>query len=441
MATEILVLLVLIILNAFFAASEIALISLNDNKIKLLAEGGDKKAKLLQNLLSEPSRFLATIQIGITLAGFLASAFAAGSFSGKLTEVLIEMGVPLSKHLLENLSVVLITLILSYFTLVLGELVPKRLALQKAEAIAYFAVMPLTILSKITSPFVKLLTLSMNLIVRLFGVDPNAEDGNVTEEEIRMMVDVGKEKGTIQDSEKVMINNIFEFDNKTVSDIMTHRTNIVAIPIDFSLKETAHIVNVEKYTRFPVYEENIDHIIGILHVKDLIQFVENCDEKSFNLRELIREPYYVLESIRTDHLFKEMQKNNVHMAIAVDEYGGTDGIVTIEDLIEEIVGNIFDEHDELDFDEDEIIELEPNTYLFPGTTNLYEVEDMLKVELPTREYDTISGFVIGQLGYIPVGDDHPSVEYHNITFNVEEMNELRIMKVKVTIKEVVTDEE
>jgi putative hemolysin len=433
--TEILVLLVLIILNAFFAASEIALISLNDNKIKLLAESGDKKAKMLQNLLSEPSRFLATIQIGITLAGFLASAFAAGSFAGKLAEVLVELGVPVTRALLETISVVIITLILSYFTLVLGELVPKRLALQKAEAIAYAAVMPLTILSKITSPFVKLLTLSMNVIVRLFGVDPNAENENVTEEEIRMMIDVGKEKGTIQDIEKVMINNIFELDNKTVSDIMTHRTNIVAIPIDITLQETAQIVNVEKYTRFPVYEENIDHIIGVLHVKDLIQFVENCEENRFNLRELIREPYYVLESIRIDHLFKEMQKHNIHMAIAVDEYGGTDGIVTIEDLIEEIVGNIFDEHDELDFNEEDIIKLDENTYLIPGTTNLYEVEDILKVELPIKEFDTLSGFVIGQLGYIPIGDDHPSVEYQNITFAVEEMDELRIMKVRVTVKE------
>ncbi|MHC0039108.1 hemolysin family protein [Pseudoneobacillus sp. C159] len=441
MATEILVLLVLIILNAFFAASEIALISLNDNKIKMLADGGDKKAKMLQNLLSEPSRFLATIQIGITLAGFLASAFAAGSFAGRLAETLVRWGVPIPKNLLETISVVIITLILSYFTLVLGELVPKRLALQKAEAIAYFAVTPLTILSKITSPFVKLLTLSMNVIVRLFGVDPNAEDENVTEEEIRMMVDVGKEKGTIQDIEKLMINNIFEFDNKTVSDIMTHRTNIVAIPVNTSLKEIAQIANIEKYTRFPVYEENIDHIIGILHVKDLIQFIENDHNDKFNLRALLREPYYVLESIRTDQLFKEMQKHNLHMAIAVDEYGGTDGIVTIEDLIEEIVGNIFDEYDERGSEAEDIIRLEPNTYLMLGTTNLYEVEDEINVELPTQEYDTLSGFVIGQLGYIPATNEHPTIEYKNVTFSVVEMEELRIMTVKVIVKEEVIEEE
>ncbi|WP_409304218.1 hemolysin family protein [Peribacillus sp. SCS-155] len=441
MATEILVLLVLIILNAFFAASEIALISLNDNKIKLMAESGDKKAALIHRLLSNPSRFLATIQIGITLAGFLASAFAAGSFAASLAGTLTRMGVPLDPDMLETISVVVITLILSYFTLVLGELVPKRLALQKAEAIAMFAARPLAILSKVTSPFVKFLTFSTNIIVRLFGVDPNAEDENVTEEEIRMMVDVGQERGTIQDSEKIMIDNIFEFDNKTVSDIMTHRTNIVAVPIDYTLKETVHIVNVEKYTRFPVYEENIDNIVGILHSKDLIQFVEDCEHKKFNLRDMLREPLYVLESIRTDFLFKEMQKNNVHMAIVIDEYGGTDGIVTIEDLIEEIVGNIFDEYDEPEIEEQEIVELDSHTYLMHGTTNLEDVAEKLKINLPLDDFDTLSGFVIGQLGYIPNNDETPSIEFENVTFKVEEMDDRRILKLRVNINEPQTAEE
>jgi putative hemolysin len=436
LGTEILVLVVLILLNAFFAASEIALISLNDNKVKLMAETGNKKAILLHKLLSEPSRFLATIQIGITLAGFLSSAFASESFAGELSTFLYHAGVPIPKDLLDTISVVVITLLLSYFTLVFGELVPKKLAMSKAEPISMVAVTPLTILSRVTAPFVKLLTVTMNVTVRLFGVDPNADDEEVTEEEIRMMVDVGKEKGTIQDSEKEMINNIFEFDNKTVSDIMTHRTNIVAIPIVYTLKETVHTVNVEKYTRFPVYEDHVDNIIGILHAKDLIKFIEDSKPESFDLRNMIREPYFVLESKRIDHLFKEMQKNNVHMAIAIDEYGGTDGIVTIEDVIEEIVGNIFDEYDEPETIEEEILELDEHHYLIAGTTNLYEVEDVVKKELPTQEYDTLSGFVIGQLGYIPVEDgQHPSVEYENITFTVEKANDRRIIQVRVTINE------
>jgi putative hemolysin len=435
LAIELLILGVLLIVNAFFAASEIALISLNDNKVKLMADSGDKKAKMLNSLLSEPSRFLATIQIGITLAGFLASAFAAENFASRLTVVLSGMNLPISEELLGTISVIVITLILSYFTLVFGELVPKRLALQKAEAISMFAVAPLTFLSKISAPFVKLLTLSMNFVVRLFGVDPNAEDENVTEEEIRMMVDVGKERGTIREREKVMINNIFEFDNKTVSDIMTHRTNIVAIPYNYGLKETVHLVNAEKYTRFPVYKENIDHILGVLHVKDLIQFIENCDETTFHMKELIREPHFVLESKPIDELLKEMQMGNIHMTIAIDEYGGTDGIVTIEDAIEEIVGNIFDEYDDPGVDEEEIIELNHNEYLIPGTTNLYVVEELLSIDLQTEEFDTLSGFVIGQLGYIPNEGESPEIYFKNIRFIAEKMDDKRILQLRVIVLE------
>ncbi|KIL47239.1 hemolysin family protein [Jeotgalibacillus soli] len=433
MTIEILILLVLIVINAFFAASEIALISLNDNKVKMMADSGDKKAIMLHNLLSEPSRFLATIQIGITLAGFMASAFAAESFAGRLASFLYEMGLPISERLLGTISLVVITLVLSYFTLVLGELVPKRLALQKAEAISRFAVGPLTFLSKISSPFVKLLTLSTNSVVRLFGVDPNAEDDNITEEEIRMMVDVGKERGSIQETEKVMINNIFEFNDKTVSDIMTHRTKIVAIPIDYTLRQTVQTALAEKYTRFPVYEKQIDNVVGILHVKDLIQFVDHSDQKVFNLSEMMRDPFFVLETKRIDALFTEMQQNNVHMAISIDEYGGTDGLVTIEDVIEEIVGNIFDEYDAPETNIEEIDQLDEHTYLIAGTTNLYVVEDLLKIGLPIEEFDTISGFVIGQLGYIPNGEDHPRLEYQNVSFTVEEVSDRRIISVKIFV--------
>lgn len=433
MGIEIVVLIVLVILNAFFAGSEMALVSINDNKVKLMAEGGDKKAQLVQTLLSEPSRFLATIQIGITLSGFMASAFAARNFVGMMSDWLSDLTIPIDKNLLGMISTVIITLILSYFTLVLGELVPKRLAIQKAEAISFFAARPLAILSKVTSPFVKLLTVSTNGIVRLFGLDPNAEEDDVTEEEIRMMVDVGQERGTIQEAEKEMINNIFEFDNKTVSDIMTHRTNIVAIPVEISLKETVHFVNTEKYTRIPVFEENIDHIVGILHVKDLFHFIENGDQSTYELREMIREPYYVLESNRIDTLFKEMQKNKVHMAIAIDEYGGTDGIVTMEDILEEIVGNIFDEYDDPDLDLEEIELIDDNIYVMAGTVDLDDVEDILKINFPTDDFDTLSGFMIGQLGYIPSPDEKPKIEYEHALFEVEEIYDRRIVKVRVTV--------
>ncbi|MCG1025150.1 hemolysin family protein [Dehalobacter sp.] len=427
--TGILFLVVLIALNAFFAASEIALISLNDNKIRMMAEDGDKKAKILTNLLGEPSKFLATIQIGITLAGFLASAFASENFSDPLVSLLIKLGAPVSASLLKTIAVILITIILSYFTLVLGELVPKRIAMNKAEKIAWFAANPLYILSKIASPFVKMLTASMNVFVRLFGVDPNAENEQVTEEEIRMMVDVGEEKGAIHETEKLMINNIFEFNNKTVSEVMTHRTDIAALPIEASLSEVIAFINHEKYSRIPVYEENIDNIVGVLQSKYLFQYLtNNSNSETFHLRDVVRKPYYVPDSKRTDELFKELQQNKTHLAVIIDEYGGTAGIVTLEDLIEEIVGNIFDEDDEIELEFEKIDE---NTYMINGATSLDAVQDYLDVELPIEEYETLSGFLVGQLGRIPGKDDKPSLEFNSLMFKVEEVDEKRIAKVKV----------
>ncbi len=426
MITELLLLVMLIVLNAFFAASEIALISLNDTKIKLMADEGNKKAKMVMNVLSEPSRFLATIQIGITLVGFLASAFAAESFAHRLVNLIQMTQVTIPENVLKTISIVIITIILSYFTLVLGELVPKRLAMKKAEPISFFVISPLRYLSVVTSPFVKLLTISTNFFVRLFGVDPNADDEQVTEEEIRMMVDVGEEKGTIDESEKEMINNIFEFDDKIASDIMTHRTDIVGIPISSSLKDIIDLVKTEKYTRYPVYEDSIDNIVGILNVKDLIKLLDDNDQE-FNLKDIIRRPYFVPASKKIDELFKELQSTKTHMAVAIDEYGGTAGLITIEDLIEEIVGNIFDEYDE---DEKEFEKLDENTCIINGVVSLERVKDFLGVNLPIEEYETLSGFLIGQLGRIPGEDEKPIIEFDGLVFKVEKMEEKRISKVK-----------
>ena len=428
MLTAVLVLILLIILNAFFAASEMALVSLNDNKIKAMAEDGHKKAKLLHNLLREPSRFLATIQIGITLAGFLASAFAADSFAGVLANALHQAGVPVPLEILGSISVILITLLLSYFTLVLGELVPKRIAMVKSESLAMLAATPLTILSKIVSPFVKLLTLSTNVIVRMFGIDPNANREQVTEEEIRMMVDIGQENGAIQEAEKMMINNIFEFDNKSVSEIMTHRINVDALPVELNLKEAISRTNKTGWTRFPVYEDSIDNVIGIFHVKELLQFIERDSGEAFNLRKLIRKPYFVPEAKKTDELFYEMQLNKIHMAIVIDEYGGAAGVVTFEDLIEEIVGNIYDEYD---VEEKEFEKLDENTYRLSGVISLRTLKDQLDVDVPHGEYDTLGGYIISALGRIPDDGEQPVVEFENYVFKVEEVDDMRIGKIKM----------
>lgn len=427
--SELLFLLVLIVLNAFFAASEIALISLNDNKIKIMADEGNKKAVILRKLLGEPSRFLATIQIGITLAGFLASAFASESFADRLVSFIKNMQIPIPENVLKTTSVIVITIVLSYFTLVLGELVPKRLAMKKAERISFFVVTPLNFLSIVALPFVKFLTVSTNFFVRLFGVDPNEEEEQVTEEEIRMMIDVGEEKGAIEESEKEMINNIFEFNNKTVSEIMTHRTEIAALPVNATLSEVIAFFNSEKYSRIPVYAGSIDNIIGVMHSKYLIQHLsDENSKKNFNLKELIRQPYFVPASKRTDELFQELKQNKNHLAVIIDEYGGTAGIVTLEDLIEEIVGNIFDEDDEIEKCMERIDE---NTFVIRGSVSLNEVQDVLGVTLPINEYETLSGFITGQLGRIPEKGDKSVIEYEELVFKVEEVKEKKVSKVKV----------
>jgi len=429
MLTAIIFLTILVMLNAFFAASEIALISLNDNKIRMLAEKGDKKARLVMNLLDEPSRFLATIQIGITLAGFLASAFASENFADPVVKLIKMSGIAIPENWLKTIAMILITIILSYFTLVLGELVPKRLAMKKAEPIAFFAVGMLNHLSSITSPFVKLLTLSTNFFVRLLGFDPNEEDEEVTEEEIRMMVDIGQEKGAIHEIEKLMINNIFEFNNKTVGQIMTHRIDMSALPVEADLNAVIAFVNSEKYSRIPVYQDSLDNIIGVLYSRDLIGILSDDKKREdFELRQMIKPPYFVAESKRTDELFRELQRKNTHIAIIIDEYGGTAGMVTIEDLIEEIVGNIFDEYDEEEKDFDK---LDEHTVMINGSVSLDAVEDYLQVKLPTEEYETLSGFLIGHLGRIPLRTEKPTIEYDGLVFQVEKVEEKRVSLVKV----------
>ncbi len=433
MITKLIFLFILIAVNAFFAASEIALISLNDNKMKLMAENGDKKALQLMKLLGEPGRFLATIQIGITLAGFLASAFAAESFADPIVASLMGLNLPFSESILRITTVVVITVILAYFTLVLGELVPKRVAMKKSEGIAFFVVTPLTLLSKVTSPFVKLLTVSTNFFVRLFGIDPNSTDEAVTEEEIRMMVDVGQEKGTINEREKIMINNIFEFNDKMAGDVMTHRMELVGIPYKIDWKTLLDFIKDGRYSRYPVYDESVDNIIGILHVKDLLKLISEDKIDEFRLGLLIRKPIYVPKKEKIDKLFVDLQAAKTHIAVVLDEYGGTAGIVTLEDLVEEIVGDIFDEYDK---DEDkEIKQIDEMTYEASGMISLYELEGHLDAELPVHEYDTLNGFLVSLFGSIPPKDRTSELEYKGLHFQDVEVTDKRIVKVIINVRE------
>lgn len=421
--SQVIVLAILILINAFFAATEIAFISINDAKIEKQAKEGNKKAKQIKKMLREPSKFLATIQIGITLAGFLSSAFAADAFADDLAPMLQNL-MPLGLAAWRNISIILITIILSYFSLIFGELVPKRLAMRNSEKIAFGTIGIIRTISIITAPFVKLLTASTNGVSKLFGISGTDEE-TVTEEEIRMMVDVGEEKGSIKEEERELINNVFEFNDKVVSEIMIHRKDIYAIDINSDIDNILKELDEYKYSRIPVYEENIDNIVGMLFIKDLLANV-NKKEK-VKIAKIIREPYFVSENKPIDELFRDLQKNKHQLAIVLDEYGGTAGLVTMEDIIEELVGNIFDEYDE---EEKEFEKIDDNTFLISGSVSIHDLRKILGVEIPEGEYDTLSGYLIELLGRIPSDDEKPVIETKRVTYKIEDYEEKRILWVK-----------
>lgn len=424
MIGHLLVLVVLIGVNAFFAATEIAFISLNDAKISRKASEGDKKAKQIKKMLQDPSKFLATIQIGITLAGFLSSAFASEAFASKLSPFLDSI-FPLGISFWNSVSIVLVTIILSYFSLVFGELVPKRVAMKYSSKIANVSVGFIKGLSIFTAPFVKFLTFSTNTVSKLFGVSGNEEE-IVTEEDIRELVDAGEEDGTIEEQEKEMINNVFEFNDKVVSEVMKHRTEVFAMDINSDINELLDELDKNKYSRVPVYDDTIDNIKGILYVKDLFKYIRS--DKKIEIKELLRSAYFVSENKPINEVFKELQVKQVQLAIVVDEYGGTAGIITMEDIIEELVGNIFDEYDEEEI-EYEIID--DNTFRVNGNMTIYDFEKIVKVEIPEGEYDTISGYLIEQLGRIPGEKEKPVIETENLTFKIEKTKDQRIQIIKV----------
>ena len=430
---QLLLQLVLIAVNAFFAATEMAVVSLNENKIRRQAEDheSDKKARQLLKLVEAPNGFLSTIQVMITPSGYLGSAFAADNFASRLVDWLInDMGWKLtSAQTLNTISVILITLILAYFTLVLGELTPKRVALQKPEQVARMVCGVITFFARLTRPVVWFLSVSTNGVLRLLGINPNAQGGNVTEEEIRMMVDIGEEKGAIQTNEREMIENIFEFNNSSAEDVMIHRTDVTCIWINDPPETIVKTILETGLSRFPVYEEDIDDVIGILYTRDYL--LNEHQETPRLLREVLREAYFVPETVQADVLFRDMQRRKVHMAIVVDEYGGMSGIVTLEDLLEEIVGSIYDEFDPAA--EQEITPIGENKWRVAGTVDLETLSDALDVELPLEdEYDTLGGLIFNQLTTIPQDGSHPEVEVCGLNIYVEELLDHRVETAVIT---------
>ncbi len=425
MISQLMILVILIALNAFFAAAEIAFISLNDARIERQAKEGNKKAKQIEKMIKSPSKFLATIQIGITLAGFLSSAFASDAFAEKLGPILYQFMPFISASVWKSIAIVIITIILSFFTLVFGELVPKRFAMKYYEKISFATIGIIRTIAIITSPFVKFLTIVTNAISKLLGVGENEEE-TVTEEEIKMMVDQGEEKGTIKEQEKELINNVFEFNDITVSEIMRHRKDIFAVDINISNEELLQELSQEeyRYSRIPVYDETIDEIKGILYVKDVLK---NINKKTFKVKNVVKDVYFISQNRLINEVFKELQKNKKQIAIIVDEYGGTAGLITMEDILEELVGDIYDEYDK---EEKEYEQIDLNTYLLSGSITINDVNKLLDAQIPEGDYDTLSGFLQDKLGRIPEEEELPVIDTESVTYKIEEYEDKRILKVK-----------
>ena len=422
----------LIAINAFFAAAEIAVVSLSETKLRHKAEEGDKTSRKLLNMILEPSGFLSTIQIAITLAGFLGSAFAADNFAAPMVSLIRDTWgfTLLSAGTLNTLCVVLITLILSYFTLIFGELVPKRVAMKEPEAVARAVCGVISVTAKATKPVVWLLTKSVNGVLRLFGIDPAATEEEVTEDEIRMMVDMGEEKGAIEGNERDMIENIFEFNNMTAADCMTHRTDVTALQVDATNKEIMKVIAESGLSRFPVYGEDLDDVLGTFTTRDYLLALSTGGKKT--LREILRPAYFVPESVRTDVLFRDMQKKKTHIAIVVDEYGGTSGLITMEDLLEEIVGNIYDEYDKPL--PQEIQKIGDHQYRIAGGTMIEVINDALGLHIPTGQgYESLGGLIFSRMMTIPKDGSHPVVECCGLRIRAEEITDRRVEWATVTV--------
>ncbi len=421
----------LIFLNAVFACAEIAIISMNDAKLAKMAEDGNKRAVRLARLTSQPARFLATIQVAITLSGFLGSAFAADNFSGMIAVWIKGLGSSLSVEALQNISVIVITLILSYFTLVFGELVPKRIAMKKSEKLALGLSGLISFIAKLFAPIVWLLTASTNVILRLFGIDPNEKDEHVSEEEIRMMVDVGTEKGVIDEDEKNMIQNVFEFDDRTVGEFATHRTDIDVLWADEGNDEWEKIIHETRHSVYPVCDDTVDNVVGVMKAKDFFRF---CDLPHDELvKNAVHAPYFIPESIRADILFRQMKKTRNHFAVVLDEYGGLLGIVTLNDLLEQIVGDLDDEDDD-ENEPDEITKLEDGTWLVRGQAPIDEVADALDIYIDPGEYDTIGGLIFNSYGSIPDDGSRFETDFQNMHVQVLEIRDHMIEKATITIE-------
>ena len=422
--SQILLIALLTAVNAFFASAEMAIVSVNKSKVKKLSEEGNSNAKLLEKLIEEPSNFLSTIQIGITLAGFFSSASAATGISEYLSRILE----PLNFAYYQEFSMIIVTLILSYFTLVFGELVPKRIALKKADKIALLAVKPIYIISKFTKPFIKLLSFSTTLVLKITGNNDSDIEEKVSEEEIRYLISQSQKDGCIELAEKDMLYSVFEFNDKSVNEIMTPRNNMFAINLDTNIEDIIDEILESSFSRIPVYKDNIDNIVGVLYVKDLFIEARKVGFNNINLEKILHEPNFVLETVKTNELFNILKAKKVHLALLFDEYGGISGLVSMEDLIEEIVGDIEDEYDT---EELMIRKLDDDNFIVKGHLSVSEFNNKFNINIEEGEYDTLNGYLLNKLGRLP--EEGVEIKFKNINFIVSKVNNRRVEDIKVKI--------
>lgn len=424
--SNLLFLVFLTLMNAFFAGTEMAVVSVNKNRIQVLAEEGNKRAKLVKKLLEEPTNFLSTIQVAITLSGFFASASAATNFSFIIEKWLFVLNIPYRKEI----ALIVVTVILSFFTLVFGELVPKRIALQKAEAVSMFSVRIVYGISKIVFPFVKLLSFSTNFVLKILGMKLENMEERVTEEEIKSLIEVGEKHGVFNQTEKEMITSILSFDDKSAREVMTPRKNVYSVNADAPVSEYVDELLEKKYSRIPVYEKEKDNIIGILYLKDFILEARKNGFENVDIRRIIHKPYYVPENKNIDILFKEFQQKKIFIAVLIDEYGVFSGIVTLEDLIEEVMGSIEETYEN---NEPKMVKTEDNSYIIDGLYSINDLNDELHIKIETEEFDTISGFVTNLLGKIPDDNERAVLNCENLTFEILSVKDKCVDKVKLTI--------
>ena len=420
---QILLQVILIALNAVFASAEIAVISFNDIKLQKAADDGDKRAKKLVKLTAEPTNFLGTIQVGITLAGFLGSAFAADNFSDALVGLLMKTGIAIPESVLNSIAVVIITIILSLVTLIFGELVPKRVAMKKAESLSLALSGLLYGVAKVCRPIVWFLTKSTNGVLRLCGINPHVEEEEVTEEQIRMMLDVGSEKGTIDPEEKTMIHNIFELDDTPLDDVMTHRRDLKILWIEDDVSEWEKTIEEEPHRKYLVCSESVDNVKGVMDIRKFYKALY----KGQNVKSKIEPAYFVPETMNADELFRKMQKLRRHFAVVLDEYGGLSGVVTMSSLLEEIVGSL-----KLSDEPEEIVKISDNLWRMDGSVSLDEVSEALDIQLSDDEYSTLAGLILNELNEFPADGTTPLVETCGLRLQVTDIHDRRIESVNVS---------